>query len=189
MDQSISLFKELQVSRHLLDNGLKVLIREIPNAPVSGCWAIYRVGSRNERPGVTGISHWVEHMLFKGGGKLNKGDIGRIVSSVGGEYNGFTSKDFTAYFEIVPADQIEKGLLIESERMMNAAFDPREVESERTVVVSEREGNENDPEFLATEELFLSAFRFHPYRWSEGGLKADLLKITRDDLFSHYRRY
>ncbi len=189
MAQSISLFKELQVSRHVLDNGLKVLIREIPNAPVSGCWAIYRVGSRNERPGVTGISHWVEHMLFKGGGKLHKGDIGRIVSSVGGEYNGFTSKDFTAYFEVLPADQIEKGLLIESERMMNAAFDPREVESERTVVVSEREGNENDPEFLASEELFLSAFRFHPYRWSEGGLKADLLKITRDDLFEHYRRY
>ena len=72
---------------------------------------------------------------------------------------------------------------------MNAAFDPREVESERTVVVSEREGNENDPEFLASEELFLSAFRFHPYRWSEGGLKQDLLRITRDDLFEHYRRY
>ncbi len=128
-------------------------------------------------------------MLFKGGGKLRKGDIGRLVSSVGGEYNGFTSKDFTAYFEILPADQIETGLLIESERMMNAAFDPREVESERTVVVSEREGNENDPEFLAVEELFLSAFRFHPYRWSEGGMKQDLLRITRDDLFGHYRRY
>ena len=189
MAQTVSLLKELQVSRHLLDNGLKVLIREIPNAPVSGCWAIYRVGSRNERSGVTGISHWVEHMLFKGGGKLNKGDIGRLVSSVGGEYNGFTSKDFTAYFEVLPADQIDKGLLIESERMMNAAFDPREVESERSVVVSEREGNENDPEFLATEELFLSTFRFHPYRWSEGGLKQDLLRITRDDLFEHYRRY
>ena len=189
LDKSVSLLKELQVSRHNLDNGLNVLIREIPNAPVSGCWAIYRVGSRNERPGVTGISHWVEHMLFKGGGKLSKGDIGRLVSSVGGEYNGFTSKDFTAYFEILPADQIDKGLLIESERMMNAAFDPREVESERTVVVSEREGNENDPEFLATEELYLSAFRFHPYRWSEGGLKQDLLRITRDDLFEHYRRY
>jgi zinc protease len=187
--ESVSLFKELQASRHVLDNGLKVLIREIPNAPVSGAWAIYRVGSRNERPGVTGISHWVEHMLFKGGGKLNKGDIGRLVTNVGGEYNGFTSKDFTAYYEILPADQIEKGLLIESERMMNAAFDPREVESERTVVVSEREGNENDPEFLATEELYLSAFRFHPYRWSEGGLKQDLLRITRDDLFDHYRRY
>jgi zinc protease len=73
--------------------------------------------------------------------------------------------------------------------MMNAAFDPREVESERTVVVSEREGNENDPEFQAVEELFLSAYRFHPYRWSEGGLKQDLLRITRDDLFEHYRRY
>jgi len=90
LERSASLFKELQVSRSVLDNGLKVLIREIPNAPVAGCWAIYRVGSRNEKAGVTGISHWVEHMLFKGGGKLNKGDIGRLVSSVGGEYNGFT---------------------------------------------------------------------------------------------------
>jgi len=150
---------------------------------------IYKVGSRNERPGITGISHWVEHMLFKGGGKLAKGDIARLVSNVGGEFNGFTSKDFTAYYEILPADQLETGLLIESERMMNAAFDPREVEKERTVVLSEREGNENDPEFQAVEELFLTSFRFHPYRWSEGGLKHDLLKITRDDLFNHYRQY
>src|SRR5207237_8405727 len=142
-----------------------------------------RVGYRNERPGVTGISHWVEHMLFKGGGKLHKGDIGRIVSSVGGEYNGFTSKDFTAYFEVLPADQIEKGLLIESERMMNAAFDPREVESERTVVVSGRGGKGTDPEFLASEDYFLAAFRFHPYRWYEGGRKADLANITRDNAF------
>ncbi|OLD13695.1 MAG: hypothetical protein AUI50_07905 [Crenarchaeota archaeon 13_1_40CM_2_52_14] len=189
METTASLPRELQVTRSTLENGLKVLIREIPNAPVAGCWTIYRVGSRNEKPGLTGISHWVEHMLFKGGGKLAKGDIGRLVSRVGGEYNGFTSKDFTAYYEILPADHIETGLLIESERMMNAALDPREVESERSVVVSEREGNENDPEFLATEELFLSAFRYHPYRWSEGGTKPDLQRVTRDDLFEHYRRY
>ncbi len=189
METTLSIPRELQVTRSTLENGLKVLIREIPNAPVAGCWTIYRVGSRNEKPGLTGISHWVEHMLFKGGGKLAKGDIGRLVSRVGGEYNGFTSKDFTAYYEILPADHIETGLLIESERMMNAAFDPREVESERSVVVSEREGNENDPEFQATEELFLTAFRYHPYRWSEGGTKPDLQRITRDDLFEHYRRY
>ncbi len=189
METTLSIPRELQVTRSTLENGLKVLIREIPNAPVAGCWTIYRVGSRNEKPGLTGISHWVEHMLFKGGGKLAKGDIGRLVSRVGGEYNGFTSKDFTAYYEILPADHIETGLLVESERMMNAAFDPREVESERSVVVSEREGNENDPEFQATEELFLTAFRYHPYRWSEGGTKPDLQRITRDDLFEHYRRY
>jgi len=189
LDSDPSPAQGLRASRHTLDNGLKVLIRQIPDAPVSGCWAVYKVGSRNEKPGITGISHWVEHMLFKGGGKLHKGDIGRLVSSVGGEYNGFTSKDFTAYFEILPADQLDIGLLIESERMMNAAFDPREVETERTVVVSEREGNENDPEFLVNEELFLSAFRFHPYRWSEGGLKEDLLRITRDNLFDHYRQF
>ncbi|HEX4565996.1 MAG TPA: insulinase family protein, partial [Vicinamibacterales bacterium] len=113
-----------------LDNGLKILIQENHTAPLVSVWCWYGVGSGDETPGMTGVSHWVEHMLFKGGGKLNKGDIGRLVSSVGGEYNGFTSKDFTAYFEVLPADQIDKGLLIESERMMNAAFDPREVESE-----------------------------------------------------------
>src|SRR2546427_348075 len=91
METTLSIPRELQVTRSTLDNGLKVLIREIPNAPVAGCWTIYRVGSRNEKPGLTGISHWVEHMLFKGGGKLAKGDIGRLVSRVGGEYNGFTS--------------------------------------------------------------------------------------------------
>src|SRR5207244_10952498 len=91
--------------------------------------------------------------------------------------------------KILTADQNETWLMIESERMMNAAFDPREVETERSVVVSEREGNENDPEFIATEELFLTTFRYHPYRWSEGGTKPDLQRITRDDLFEHYRRY
>src|SRR5207245_4890005 len=104
-------------------------------------------------------------MVVNGGCKRHKVDIGRIVGSVGGVYDGVTSKDFTAYFEVLPADQIEKGLLIESERMMNAAFDPREVESERTVVVSEREGNENDPEFLAPEEIFLSSSRSHHSTW------------------------
>lgn len=187
--QEQSLFQKLHAERHVLANGLKVLVREIPNAPVSGCWMIYRVGSRNEAPGITGASHWVEHMLFKGGGRLGKGDIGKLVTALGGEYNGFTSKDFTAYYEVLPADKIETGLFIESERMAHAAFDQREVESERTVVVSEREGNENDPEFQVVEELYLSAFRFHPYRWSEGGLKEDLLRMTRDELFDHYQKY
>jgi zinc protease len=172
-----------------LDNGLEVLVREIPNAAVSGCWTLYRVGSRNERLGITGTSHMVEHMLFKGGGKLGKGDIGNLVSRVGGEYNGFTTKDFTAYYEILPADQIETGLMIEAERMANAAFDPKEVDSERSVMLSEREGNENDPEFQTMEELFLTAYRIHPYRWSEGGLKQDIVRINRDDLVDYYHRY
>jgi zinc protease len=179
----------LPVTRHQLDNGLEVLVREIPNAAVSGCWTLYRVGSRNERLGITGTSHMVEHMLFKGGGKLGKGDIGNLVSRVGGEYNGFTTKDFTAYYEILPADQIETGLMIEAERMANAAFDPKEVDSERSVMLSEREGNENDPEFQTMEELFLTAYRIHPYRWSEGGLKQDIVRINREDLVDYYHRY
>ncbi len=179
----------LPVTRHRLENGLEVLVREIPHAAVSGCWALYRVGSRNERLGITGTSHMVEHMLFKGGGKLGKGDIGKLVTRLGGEYNGFTTKDFTAYYEILPAEEIETGLMIEAERMMNAAFDPKEVEAERTVMLSEREGNENDPEFQCLEELFLTSYRVHPYRWSEGGLKQDIARIDREDLVDYYHKY
>ena len=179
----------LPVTRQRLDNGLEVLVREIPHAAVSGCWALYRVGSRNERLGITGTSHMVEHMLFKGGGKLGKGDIGKMVTRLGGEYNGFTTKDFTAYYEILPADHIETGLMIEAERMMNAAFDPREVDAERSVMLSEREGNENDPEFQCMEELFLTSYRIHPYRWSEGGLKQDIARIEREDLIDYYHKY
>ncbi len=179
----------LPVTRQRLDNGLEVLVREIPHAAVSGCWALYRVGSRNERLGITGTSHMVEHMLFKGGGKLGKGDIGKMVTRLGGEYNGFTTKDFTAYYEILPADHIETGLMIEAERMMNAAFDPKEVDAERSVMLSEREGNENDPEFQCMEELFLTSYRIHPYRWSEGGLKQDIARIEREDLIDYYHKY
>src|SRR2546428_11571196 len=85
METTLSIPRELQVTRSTLENGLKVLIREIPNAPVAGCWTIYRVGSRNEKPGLTGISHWVEHMLFKGEENLPKGTSD--VSSVGSEEN------------------------------------------------------------------------------------------------------
>src|SRR5947209_20395821 len=113
METMLSIPRELQVTRSTLENELKVLIREIPNAPVAGCWAIYRVGSRNEKPGLTGISHWVEHMLFKGGGKLAKGDIGRLVSRVGGEYNVFTSKDITDYYDILQEYNIDSVCVVE----------------------------------------------------------------------------
>jgi zinc protease len=175
--------------RATLSNGLLVLLREVHTAPVATFWAWYRVGSRNEVQGITGISHWVEHMLFKGTPTLGKGELSRLVNRHGGTWNGFTWKDFTAYFETLPAEHIGLGIRIESDRMVNTLFEPDEVESERTVIISEREGAENSPDFALYEEVEGAAYRVHPYRHAVIGYKSDLRAITREDLVRHYRTY
>jgi zinc protease len=172
-----------------LDNGLKVLVQPSHHAPVVSTWIWYRVGSRNERTGTTGISHWVEHMLFKGTQQLAKGEVFRLVARHGGHNNAFTSEDFTCYFETLPASAWELALDIEADRMVNSRFDPDEVESERTVILAERQGSENNPQFLLSEELGAAAFRVHPYRWSVIGNACDLRVIARDELYAHYRTY
>jgi zinc protease len=175
--------------RTTLSNGLLVILREVHTAPVATFWAWYRVGSRNETLGATGVSHWVEHMLFKGTPTLGKGELSRLVNRHGGTWNGFTWKDFTAYFETLPAEHVGLGIRIESDRMVNTVFDPDEVESERTVIISEREGAENSPEFALYEEVESAAYRVHPYRYAVIGYKSDLRAITRDELVRHYRTY
>src|SRR5207249_9996949 len=123
-----------------LDNGLKVILRPIPDTKALSTWVVYRIGSRNEVPGMTGSTHWVEHMLFKGGGKLGKGDIDKMISRLGGKMDAFTDTDYTRYFETIPASAMDTALMIEAERMRNAAFDPKEGEVERAGVSSGREG-------------------------------------------------
>ena len=157
-----------------LDNGLTVLLRPMPEAPAVSVWVGYKVGSRNERPGITGATHWVEHMLFKGGGKLKKGEIDQIVGRLGGKFNGFTDTDFTIYFETLPPDHLDTGLMIEAER---------------GVIISEREGAENSPKYLLSEEMWHLAFHVHPYHWPVIGWKADLERITRADLYSYYQQH
>uniref|UniRef100_A0A7C2WRR5 Insulinase family protein n=2 Tax=Thermorudis TaxID=1649508 RepID=A0A7C2WRR5_9BACT len=169
-----------------LDNGLTVVLRELHRVPVVSCWVWYRVGSRNEPPGLTGISHWVEHMLFKGTPRFPPGSIFREVNRWGGTLNGFTWIDYTAYFETLPNTAVRLALEIESDRMQHAAFDPAEVERERTVILAEREGNENQPPYFLREEVLAAAFRAHPYGQPVIGHRADLLSITRDELYRHY---
>jgi zinc protease len=174
---------------HTLANGLTVFLREDHGAPLTSFWVWYRVGSRNELPGWTGISHWVEHMQFKGTPSLEKGAIFREVSRHGGTLNAMTSMDWTAYFETLPADAIDLSLRIESDRMRNSLFDPAEVESERTVILNERQGAENRPTYHLAEEMIGAAFRAHPYRHMVIGHEFDLRAITRDDLYHHYQTY
>lgn len=177
------------VRRHQFANGLEVLLREDHAAPIVSCWVFYRVGSRNELPGQTGSSHWVEHMQFKGTGRLAKGQIFRDVSRVGGTLNALTSHDWTAYYETVPADHLDLPLSIEADRMVNSVFDPAETEAERTVILSERQGAENQPPYLLYEETTGAAFRAHPYRHAVIGHETDLRAISRDDLYAHYRHF
>src|SRR5215211_2546006 len=172
-----------------LDNGLGVILHEDHSAPVVSFWTWYRVGSRNERPGKTGLSHWVEHMQFKGTASIAKGQIFRDVSRVGGTLNALTSHDWTAYFETVPSLQIDLPLSIESDRIVGSIFAPDEVESERTVILSERQGAENNPGYALYEEVVGAAFRAHPYRHMVIGYESDLRAISRDDLYTHYRRF
>lgn len=177
------------VTRHQLSNGLTVLLKEQHNAPVISWWMLYRIGSRNERTGQTGVSHWVEHMMFKGTDMFPAGELDKAISREGGTWNAQTSMDYTAYYETMPADRIDLGLRLEADRMVNTRFLPEEVDSERTVIISEREGSENSPMFWLGEEVRSSAFRVHGYHHEIIGDMSDLHTMTREDLYGHYRRH
>lgn len=178
-----------KITRIKLNNGLQVMLKEIHSAPIISNWAWYRVGSRNETPGITGISHWVEHMQFKGTAAFPQGVMDKVISREGGVWNAFTYLDWTTFFETIPADKIDIALKLESDRMVNSLFDPGEVSSERMVVISEREGNENEPLFRLGEAVQKAAFKEHSYRHEVIGEMVDLHNMTRDDLYGYYRRY
>lgn len=177
------------LTKTTLNNGLQVILKESHVAPVASFWIYYRVGSRNELPGVTGVSHWVEHMLFKGTEQFPRGEFDKAVSRAGGIFNGMTSQDWTTYFETFPSERIELALQVESDRMANSIFDPEETESERSVIISEREGSENNYFYLLNEEVQASAFRAHSYHHPIIGWKSDLMTMDRADLYSHYRTF
>ena len=178
-----------KVTHRTLDNGLTVLLKEVHSAPVISWWLAYRVGSRNEPTGKTGVSHWVEHMMFKGTEQFPAGMLDREIDRAGGQWNAFTSMDSTKYFETLPAHKIDIAMRAEADRMSNAIFDAYEAESERTVIISERQGAENQPTFWLQEEVRGTAFRVHGYHHEIIGDETDLRTMTRDDLFNHYRHH
>jgi len=172
-----------------LSNGLIVLLKEIHSAPLISSWMWYRVGSRDEAPPLTGISHLVEHMQFKGTPKYPASMMDKAISRDGGTWNAFTFLDWTTFFETMPADKIDLALRLEADRMRHSVFDEKEFASERTVVASEREGNENEPLFQLGEAVQQAAFRVHPYHHEVIGDMADIKSMRRDDLYRHYRTY
>jgi zinc protease len=187
---SASVAQDLKVTEQVLPNGLKVLLKEEHKAPVVTFQIWYKVGSRNERLGTTGMSHVLEHLMFKGTKKNGPKTFSQTVQRNGGNDNAFTSKDYTAYFENFAQDRIGISLDLESDRMQNLLIEPREFLSERDVVKEERRmRTEDDPVNTMVEQMMSVAFSAHPYQWPVIGWMSDLNSITRDDLYSHYRTY
>ena len=173
----------------MLDNGLTVVIQELHTAPLVSVWAWYKVGSKDEQPGLAGVSHWVEHMNFKGSKNIPRDQVKGIIERFGGSWNGYTWIDLTTYLETATKDALDRMLFIEAERMGSCLYDPRDCESERTVIISELQGGENDPDQLLDIEVTATAFRAHPYGHPPIGWISDLESMTRDDLYGYYRRY
>jgi zinc protease len=173
----------------VLDNGLKVLVQQVHTAPIASVWCWYRVGSKNEVPGLTGVSHWVEHMNFKGTRNIPREQMTAMIERFGGSWNGYTWVDHTTYLATATSDALERMLFLEAERMADCLYEPDECEAERTVIISELQGGENDPDQLLDIEVTATAFKAHPYRHPTIGWLSDLRAMSRDDLYAYYRRH
>jgi zinc protease len=179
-----------QVLESTLPNGLKVILLENHKAPVVTFQVWYRVGSRNEAYSKTGLSHLLEHMMFKGTKKIGPGEFSRIVQQNGGDDNAFTSSDYTAYFQNLSADRIDVSLELESDRMHNLLLREEDFRTERSVVIEERRlRTEDSPKSVLSEQLTAIAFQTQPYRWPVIGWMQDLERLTLDDVKAHYKRY
>src|SRR5215467_10019678 len=178
------------VKEATLDNGLRVLVLEDHRSPVVSVQLWYRVGSRNELPGATGLAHFLEHMMFKGTATYGKGEFARLVEQNGGQDNAFTTQDETLYFVDIAADRVDMVLRLEADRMRHLLLDPKEIDSERQVVMEERRTRtEDDPDGLIAEEMNSLAFKAHPYRWPIIGWMEDIKRINPPELRSFYDTY
>jgi len=178
------------VETHVLPNGLTVVLREEHKAPVVSFQVWYKVGSRNEQVGRTGLSHMLEHMMFKGTKRHGVGEYARIVARHGGNENAFTSRDYTAYFMNWAPENLPLSVDLESDRMTGLIVDPTEFGLERDVVAEERRMRTDDNPIMATmEQLYAAAFVAHPYGNPVIGWMSDIQGYTADDVAAHYKRY
>ncbi len=177
------------VEEHILPNGLRVLLKEVHTTPIVSVWTWYNVGSRNERPGITGLAHLLEHMNFKGTEAMSREEMVGLIDALGGYFNGYTWLDQTTYFETLPSPGLDLALKLEAERMRKSLIDPAELEKERTVVISEFRDSENDPQQVLDIDVTAAAFKAHPYGWPTIGWLSDLEMATRKDIVDFYDTY
>ncbi len=174
----------------VLPNGLKVILLENHKAPLVTFQVWYRVGSRNEAWGKTGLSHMLEHMMFKGTERVGPEEFSRTIQENGGNDNAFTSYDYTAYFENLNADRVQVSIDLESDRMQNLLLREQDFRTERMVVMEERRLRTDDnPQAVLTEQVMATAFEMHPYHWPIIGWMEDIARFTLEDLKTYYKTY
>ena len=179
-----------RVVERVLPNGLKVILLENPKVPEVTFQVWYRVGSRNERWGKTGLSHMLEHMMFKGTRRVSGEQFDRIIEENGGQQNAFTSTDFTAYFENMRSDRLPVLIDLESDRMHNLILRGEDFRTEKMVVLEERRmRTEDSPQAYLAEQLEAAAFQVSPYHWPVIGWQEDIEGLTLEDLQTYYRAY
>jgi zinc protease len=179
--------QEFPVAERTLKNGMKVLVQSDHSIPNVALYIFYRVGSRNERPGTTGISHFFEHMMFNGAKKYGPGELDKVMEANGGSNNAYTSQNVTVYQDWFPRSAMPLIFDIEADRIQNLSFDPQKIESERQVVASERRSSvDNDNGGLLDEQLWATAFIAHTYQWPVVGWMSDIEHWTIDDLKRHF---
>lgn len=174
----------------ILSNGVKVIVKEVHSAPTVSHTVWYRVGSIDEPTGKTGISHILEHMMFKGTSNVPDGEFSKRVAKAGGRDNAFTSQDHTTYFQLIPKDHLRDMMALEADRMVNLSINDASFEKERQVVIEERRLRVDDNQGARFWELLQSkAFTLHPYRQPVIGWLQDLQTLTADDLRKWYQTY
>jgi zinc protease len=177
-----------EVKTHTLKNGMKILVQEDHSIPNVALYIFYRIGSRNEGPGTTGLSHFFEHMMFNGAKKYGPGQFDKVMEAAGGYNNAYTTKDVTVYQDWFTSSALELIFDLEADRIQNLSFDPKIIESERGVVASERRTSvEANNLGLLDELLWATAFLAHPYQWPVVGWMSDIENWTMEDLKRHFQ--
>lgn len=180
--------QSFDVKTTTLKNGMKILVQEDTSIPNVALYIFYRIGSRNERPGTTGLSHFFEHMMFNGAKKYGPGQFDRVMEDAGGRNNAYTNNDLTVYQDWFPKSTIDTIFDLEADRIENLNFDPKMIESERGVVASERRTSVDANNFgLLNEQLYAAAFTAHPYQWPVVGWMVDIQNWTMEDLRNHFK--
>jgi predicted Zn-dependent peptidase len=190
---TISVFSQTtadDVQTFTLKNGMKILVLEDHSIPNANMYLFYKVGSRNEYPGITGISHFFEHMMFKGAKKYGPIEFDRVMEANGGSNNAYTTQNITAYTNWFPNHTMEVIFDLEADRIQFLDFDSTMIESERGVILSERStGLENDPLEELWDEVQAAAYTAHPYMWPVIGWESDIKNWTKQDLENYFRTY
>lgn len=180
----------IQFEKYTLPNGLKVILHEDHSAPVVAVTVLYHVGSKNEDTARTGFAHFFEHLLFEGSENIKRGEFDKYITNAGGALNANTSQDRTFYFELLPSNQVDLGLWLESERMMHAKIEQIGVNTQREVVKEEkRQRMDNRPYGSFLNEVLKRAFKVHPYQWSPIGSMDHLNAAKLDEFINFYKTF